>query len=97
MADHFEVVVEELEAHARKIDALGDRLRTAVQAANTTMNNMAFGLMGQPFAAAVIPFEQLGAQAITRGVETLGKTGDGIRRTGKTYHEQDQAEAARFR
>jgi Excreted virulence factor EspC, type VII ESX diderm len=95
--DGYELVMHELETHATDVDGLIDRLNTAVDAANTvTMNNSAYGVVCQPFAMLLQPFEQLGVNTLKKAVETLGDTAGKVRDTAKSYGTTDTAHAASF-
>jgi len=68
--DGYEVLTGELDAHAGKIDSLPERLRTASDAASqVTMNDSAYGVLCQPFAAMLQPFEELGVRTLRQGGE----------------------------
>ncbi|GAB3447155.1 type VII secretion target [Actinophytocola sediminis] len=94
--DGFQVLGDELSAHAGKVDGLTDRLRTAVDAANTvTMDNSAYGVVCQPFALMLQPFEELGVQALRDGAAALADTASKVRDTVRDYEGTEDAEAAR--
>jgi Excreted virulence factor EspC, type VII ESX diderm len=98
MPDGYEVLTGELTTHAGKVDGFADRLRTAVAAANqVTMNNEAFGVICQPFAMMLQPFEERGVAALSDGVESLVDTGKKVRDTVTTYSGTEAGEAAQFR
>jgi hypothetical protein len=97
MAGGYDVLVDELDAHARKVDGFAERLRAAADAARqVTMNDDAYGVICQPFAAMLQPFEELGVNALTKGVEAIADTAQRMRETAKSYGEQESSEAARF-
>jgi hypothetical protein len=97
MPDGYDVLTEELRTHAGKVDGFADRLRTAADAANqVTMNNEAFGVICQPFAMLLQPFEEMGANAVSQAVETVTDTAGKLRDTGGSYDTTEQAEAQRF-
>lgn len=80
--DGYEVLLDELAAHASKIDGLTDRLRTAVNAAITvTMDNSAYGVVCQPFASRLQPFEELGVRTLSQSAEALTDTAKKVRDT----------------
>ncbi|HEY7597368.1 MAG TPA: type VII secretion target [Actinophytocola sp.] len=98
MADGYDVLTGELEGHAGKVDGLTDRLRTAVDAANTvTMNNDAFGVVCQPFAAMLQPFEEMGVRALRQGADTMADIAGKVRDTARDYGTTETAEQDRFR
>lgn len=97
MSSGYEVLTGELDAHARKIDGYAQRLQAAVDAARqVTMNNDAYGVICQPFAMLLQPFEEMGVNALAKGVETINETSQGMRDTVKSYHEQEASESARM-
>jgi hypothetical protein len=93
----YELVPQELDAHATEIDGLTDRLRTAVDAATTvTMNNSAYGVVCQPFALLLQPFEQLGVDTLNQAVETFSDTAGKVRDTVKSYDTTESATATTY-
>jgi len=93
--DGFGLLPGELDAHAGKVDGLTDRLRTAVDAANTvTMDNSAYGVVCQPFAMMLQPFEQMGVNALKQAADTLSETAVKVRDTAKVYETTDTMNAA---
>jgi uncharacterized protein YukE len=97
MPDGYEVLTGELDTHAGRVDGIADRLRAAVDAARTvSMNDGAYGVICQPFAMLVNPFEQMGVNALSTAVETVTEHAATLRQTARTYDTQEAAEAARF-
>lgn len=95
--DGYEVLTGELEAHAGRVDALGDRLRTAVDAARqVTMNDSAYGVVCQPFAQLLQPFEELGVRTLGQGADAIADTAGKVRETARTYTTTDTTEAAQY-
>jgi Excreted virulence factor EspC, type VII ESX diderm len=96
--DGYEVLTGELETHAGKIDAFSDRLRTAGDAARqVTMNDSAYGVVCQPFALMLQPFEELGVRTLQQSVAAMVDTARKVRDTATSYTGSDTAEAARLR
>lgn len=94
----YEVLSGELLAHAGKVEALTDRLQGAVDAANTvTMNNSAYGVVCQPFAAMLQPFEEMGVRTLRQAAETLADTAGKVRDTVKAYEAEETARAAVYK
>lgn len=94
----YEVLTGELLSHAGKVGALTDRLRTAVDAANTvTMDDSAYGVVCQPFAALLQPFEELGVRTLQQAADTVADTATKVRDTATSYDTSDTSEAASFR
>jgi len=97
MPDGYDVLTEELRTHAGKVDGFVDRLRTAADAANqVTMNNDAFGVLCQPFAMLLQPFEEMGSNAVSQAVQTVTDTAGKLRDTAGSYDTSDKAEAQTF-
>ncbi|MBP2321697.1 hypothetical protein JOF56_002082 [Kibdelosporangium banguiense] len=94
----YEVLTGELTAHAGKVDGFADRLQTAVDAARqVTMNNDAYGVICQPFALLLQPFEEMGVNALTKGSETVRETAGTVRDAAKSYDTSEAARASSFR
>ena len=97
MPDGYDVLTEELRTHAGKVDGFVDRLRTAADAANqVTMNNDAFGVLCQPFAMLLQPFEEMGSNAVSQAVQTVTDTAGKLRDTAGSYDTSDHVEAQTF-
>jgi hypothetical protein len=97
MADGFEVLSGELETHATRISGFADRLGAAADAANqVAMNDSAFGVVCQPFAMILNPFEQQGVQALRQAVESMGEVGRKVKDTAKSYDQTEQAETRSY-
>jgi hypothetical protein len=93
--DGYEVLTDELLSHAGKVEALTDRLRTAVDAANTvTMDNSAYGVVCQPFALLLQPFEELGVRTLRQAEQTVTDSANKVRDAAKRYESSDSAHAA---
>jgi hypothetical protein len=98
MPDGYEVLTGELDAHAGKVDGFADRLRTAVDAARqVTMNDSAYGVICQPFAMLLQPFEQKGVNALSKAVETVTDTAGTVRDASRAYSGTETSESSRFR
>jgi hypothetical protein len=97
MPDEFEVLTDELTAHAGKVDGLTDRMRTAVDAANTvTMNNDAYGVVCQPFALLLQPFEEWGVRTLRQAADTIADSAKKVRDTTQSYTTTDAAQRVTF-
>ncbi|HEV2782192.1 MAG TPA: type VII secretion target [Actinophytocola sp.] len=96
--DGYEVLTGELDAHAGKVDSYTERLRTAADAARqVTMNDSAYGVVCQPFAMLLQPFEELGVRTLRQGVDALADTARKVRDTARSYTTTDTAEAGQYR
>lgn len=88
----YEVLTDELTTHAGKVDALAERLGTAVQAAQqVTMDNSAYGVICQPFALMLDPFEQRGVAALQQAQESVADTANKVRDAANSYASQERA------
>lgn len=97
MADGYEVVTGEISALAGRVEGLAERLRTAADAARTVaMNDSAYGVVCQPFAMLLQPFEDMGVDALTKAAETVSENAAKLRQTSRAYDDQETAEAATF-
>ncbi|TDV48707.1 type VII secretion target [Actinophytocola oryzae] len=95
--DGYEVLPDELATHAGRVDGLTDRLRTAVDAARAvTMDNSAYGVVCQPFALLLQPFEELGVRALGDAADALSDTAGKVRDTATSYDQTDSAEARTY-
>lgn len=93
----YEVLTGELRAHATRVDGLADRLRTAVDAARqVTMNDSAYGVICQPFAMLLQPFEQMGVNALNQAATTVQDNAGKVRDTARVYDTTEGTEATRF-
>lgn len=90
----FGVLGDELGGHAGKVDALADRMKTAVEAAQqVTMDNSAYGVICQPFAMMLDPFEQMGVRALQTASESINGTAEKVRDAVSAYERQEDATA----
>ena len=93
----YEAVTGEIGARAGRVEGLADRLRTAADAARTVaMNDSAYGVVCQPFAMLLQPFEDMGVQALTKAAETVSDNAAKLRETSRAYDAQETDESARF-
>lgn len=90
----YEVLTDELGTHAGKIDGLAQRLQTAVDAARqVTMDNSAYGVICQPFALLLDPFEQMGVSALENAHESVSGSAQQAREAMQSYQAQDEQAA----
>jgi Excreted virulence factor EspC, type VII ESX diderm len=98
MASAFEVVTEDLFAHASHLDGLVDRLNTAVDAAKTvSMSDSAYGLICQFVPPFVNPMEQKALTAVEAAVDGVQTTAGNVRATATTYQDHDDTPAALYK
>lgn len=94
----YEVLTGELDGHAGKVDALVERLRTAGDAASeVTMNDSAYGVVCQPFARMLQPFEELGVRTLRQGAQALTDVAKKVRDTARSYGTVESDEERTFR
>ncbi|WP_216209338.1 type VII secretion target [Amycolatopsis aidingensis] len=94
MGKGYEVLSDELDTHAGKVDGFAERMDTAVSAAQqVTMDNSAYGVICQPFALLLDPFEQMGVQALRKAAESISEMAGKVRDASATYtaHEEETA------
>ncbi|UJW35249.1 ESX-1 secretion-associated protein [Saccharothrix sp. AJ9571] len=90
MPQGYEVLNDELTVHAGKVDGFSERMQTAVDAANTvTMDDSAYGVICQPFAMLLQPFEEMGVNALKTAVESLSETATKVRDSAAAYEERE--------
>ncbi|CCH29467.1 type VII secretion target [Actinosynnema sp. NPDC047251] len=93
----YEAVTGEIGALAGRVEGLADRLRTAADAARTVaMNDSAYGVVCQPFAMLLQPFEDMGVEALSKAAETVADNAAKLRETFRAYDDQETGESARF-
>ncbi|MEV0675986.1 type VII secretion target [Actinosynnema sp. NPDC050436] len=93
----YEAVTGEIGALAGRVEGLADRLRAAADAARTVaMNDSAYGVVCQPFAMLLQPFEDMGVDALTKAAETVSDNAAKLRETSRAYDTQETGESARF-
>src|SRR5688572_6258580 len=93
----YDVLTSELDTHAHTVDGLAERLQEAVAAAQqVTMDNSAYGVICQPFALMLDPFEQMGVQALQAAQASVADTAAGLRDTVKSYTSREHAHAEAF-
>ncbi|WP_447006712.1 type VII secretion target [Saccharothrix isguenensis] len=93
----YEAVTGEIDALAGRVEGLADRLRTAADGARTVaMNDSAYGVVCQPFAMLLQPFEDMGVEALVKAAETVSDNAANLRETSRAYDDQESGESARF-
>ncbi|MGW5053768.1 type VII secretion target [Actinokineospora sp. NPDC004072] len=93
----YDVLTGELDAHAGKVSALASRLAGAVDAANTvTMDNSAYGVVCQPFALLLQPFEEMGVRALQQAAQAVEESVGKVRETVTAYEASESAGADSF-
>jgi excreted virulence factor EspC (type VII ESX diderm) len=95
----FEVVSDELRAHASHLDGLRDRLNTAVSAAGqVSMDNEAYGILCSflpPIVNATT--QQHATDTLNAAVEGMSTTADNVRTAAASYDDSEQSNAAPFK
>lgn len=97
MPDGYKVDTDVMRAHAKKMDAASDRLGTAQSAAGQmTLQNEAFGLIGQPLAAGVMVIEGVATGAVAASKLMVEGVASGIRAMADAYDEVEHAKKQAF-
>lgn len=93
--DGFGTSTEELRAHAKKLEALGDRLDTAVDAANqVTMSTEAYGKICAFFVPIVQGVSQPGVDALSRSSGAMNELASNVKQAASTYEDTEQGNDA---
>lgn len=92
----FEVQPDELVAHASHLDALTDRLNSAVQAADYALSDDAYGLLCAFLPPIVNPTGEQAKDAVSSAAEGMQTTADNVRTAAQGYRDRDEAEAQPF-
>lgn len=94
MAEQMNVVVENLRAHASKVDGVVEQLGVAVDASQeVTLASDAYGILCQPFALLLDPVEQHGVDVLKKAVEAMEETAENVRATAEDYQAVDDGNA----
>jgi uncharacterized protein YukE len=97
MPDGYDVLPDELRAHASRLDGLKDRLATALDAANqVALGDQAYGVICSFFVPIVHAVSTPGVEALQGASGSVGETADGVRTTATSYDTTDQATAQPF-
>lgn len=83
-----------LEPHAALVDGTVVEPMRRAGAAGRPLDHLAYGLVGQGFAAAATVAVGMASQAVRDLTEAAAGFGDGLRRTDATYREIEAANAA---
>jgi uncharacterized protein YukE len=96
-ADQYDVVVDELRAHAGKLDGLTERLNAAADAGSqVTLATEAYGKICSFFVPVVQSIADPGVEALSSAATTMGETATGVRENADGYEAHDQSNATRF-
>jgi hypothetical protein len=88
----FEVLVDELRAHASRLDGLADRLNTAVDAGQqVTLGAEAYGKICSFFVPIVQAVSAPGVEALGQASTSMTDTGVGVRDTATAYENREQS------
>lgn len=91
----YEVLTGELRSHSGKVSGLGERMDVAVQAAEqVAMDDSAYGVICQPFAILLQPFEEMGVQALQKAAEALRDSADKVTGAAEAYDAMEEATSA---
>lgn len=94
----YEVVTDDLTAHASHLDGLADRLDTALSAAQTAaMSDDAYGLLCAFVPPIINPMEEKALAAVKSSGEAVRTTADNVRTAKDSYSEREEAVGTPFR
>jgi uncharacterized protein YukE len=97
MPEGYDVTVDELRAHASRLDALRDQLNTAVDAGRqVTLGGEAYGVICSFFVPIVQAVSQPGLDALTEAATSMSNTANSVRDTSTTYENTEQANTQPF-
>jgi hypothetical protein len=95
--DEMEVVLGELTTHAGHLGDIEGRLGTALSAARqVSMDNDAYGVLGQPFAWMLDPFEPMGSDMIEAAQQVVTNHVENLRRTAEAYGGTEEGNRVTF-
>lgn len=93
----YGVLPGELRTHASRLDALQDRLDTALDAANqVALGDQAYGVICSFFVPVVHAVSSPGVEALRDGATSMGDTATGVRTTATSYDDVEQANTKPF-
>ncbi|GAA3362432.1 type VII secretion target [Saccharopolyspora gregorii] len=93
----YEVVSEDLAAHAAHLDALTDRIDTAISAAEqVSMSDEAYGLLCSFLPPIINPTEQEGIAALQAAREGIETTAQNVRTSAEEYDTNDEDNSQSF-
>ncbi|EME52950.1 type VII secretion target [Amycolatopsis decaplanina] len=94
----FNVVTDDLTAHASHLDALTDRLGTALSAARTAaMSDDCYGLLCSFIPPVINPMEEQAIDLLESAQEAMGATAGNVRSTTAAYDGRDDTAAEPFK
>lgn len=97
VADKFGTSPEELRAHASKLDGLGERLQTALDAANqVSLSTEAYGVICSFFVPVVQSVSQPGVDTLKDASGAMGDMAAKVKQTANTYESGDADNAGLF-
>lgn len=95
MAGEFGVEPDEVRSHAKKVSEVGDKLGESGSAAGEiTLNNEAFGLIGQFLVPGVLAVGGITTGVIKAGEQATEGMFEALKETADTYEEADEKNSA---
>ncbi|MEV4317773.1 type VII secretion target [Actinocrispum sp. NPDC049592] len=95
--ENMEVVLGELTTHAGHLAEIESRLGTALSAARqVSMDNDAYGVLGQPFAWMLDPFEPMGTDMIQAAQDVVTNHIENLTKTAEAYGGTEESNRVTF-
>jgi hypothetical protein len=92
----FEVVPEDLLAHASHLAGLVDRLNTASAASVSAMSDSAYGLLCSFLPPIINPTGEQAADTVKAAGEALSTSADNVRKAATSYQDNEDSSAQPF-
>jgi hypothetical protein len=92
----FEVVPEDLLAHASHLAGLVDRLNTASAATTSAMSDDAYGLLCSFLPPILNPTGEQAADAVKAAGEAISTSADNVRKAATSYQDNEDSSAQPF-
>lgn len=96
MSEGYEVVVDALTAHSRRLTSLADEIRDVIQPARTRLPADSLGVVGQPFTALLDQLVTAGNQALQAGARAMAATGADVAKSADMFAERESTTAGGF-
>lgn len=91
--DGFDVNVGEVRAHSSTVATISSQVNSACTAAQSSVHDNAYGMIGQFFAAAIMLASDQVREGILRGVQSFMDVHNGLRAVADLYQQVDETHA----